>query len=73
MTSIDVQVKGFNIYCANDIGELYDFFLPKDHYRMSKTEAHEHIPENHKLIDFKRDSKTYRVIYEDLQDISQKL
>lgn len=73
MTTIDVQVKGFNIYCSNDIGELYDFFLPKDHYRMSKTEAHEHIPEAHKLIDFKRDSKTYRLKYEDLKNISQKL
>lgn len=73
MTSIDVQVKGFNIYCANDIGELYDFFIPKDHYRMSKTEAYTNIPYGYKLIDFKRDSKTYRLKYEDLQNISQKL
>lgn len=73
MTNIDVQVKGFNIYCENDMGEYYDFFIPKDHYRMFKTEAKEHIPETHKLIDIKRDSKTYRVNYEALKEVSQKL
>lgn len=73
MTTIDVQVKGFNIYCANDIGELYDFFIPKDHYRMSKTEAYTHIPYGHKLKDYKRESKTYRLKYEELQSISQKI
>lgn len=73
MTSIDVQVKGFRLYCENDIGELYDFFILKDFYRISKTELYQHIPEAHKLIDFKRESKTYRVDYDALKEISHKL
>lgn len=73
MTSIDVQVKGFRLYCENDIGELYDFFILKDFYRISKTELYQHITEAHKLIDFKRESKTYRVDYDALKEISHKL
>ena len=64
MTQVDVEVKGFVIYCENDLGELYDFFIIKQHYRMFKTEAREHIPETHKVIDIKRDIKTYRVDYD---------
>lgn len=70
MDIIDVKVKGYCIYCENDVGEIYDFFVPKQDYRMYKTEAREHVPETHKLIDIKRDFKFYRVPYDKLKEIT---
>lgn len=70
MPMVDVQVKGFVIYAENEQHERYDFFVPREHYRMNKTEAQEFIPEMHKLIDYKRDYKTYTVSLEELQKIS---
>lgn len=68
---VDVQVKGFVIYCENEQHEMYDFFVPREHYRMSKTEAREFIPEMHKLIDIKRDYNNYTVDFEELKKISK--
>lgn len=70
MNMVDVTVKGIRLHCENDIGEYYDFFIPYSLYRMSKTDAYEHIPEGHKLIDMKRDYQQYKVKYEDLKKIS---
>lgn len=68
---VDVQVKGFVLYCENDQHEMYDFFVPREFYRMSKTEALEYIPETHKLIDVKRDYKNYTVDLKELIEISK--
>lgn len=69
MQIVKVTVKGFVIYCENDMGELYDFFLPMQSYRINKSDAYKHIPATHKLIDIKRDSETITVNYEELQNI----
>ena len=73
MNNVDVQVKGFNLYCEDDEGTEYDLFVPKDHYRMFKNEAREYIPETHKLIDIKRNYITYRVDHDNLKSIAQKI
>lgn len=69
METIEVKVKGYKIYCENDFHELYDFFIPKQQYRMSMQEAKEHVPELHTVIAVKRDTETIQVTYDDLKNI----
>jgi len=72
MESIEVKVKGYKIYCENQDHELYDFFIPKQQYRMSMNEAKEYVPEMHNVIAVKRDTETIHVTYDDLKAIKQK-
>lgn len=69
MNYIDVEIKGFIIYAKNDKHEAYDFFIPKQDYRITKREILEHIPEGHTLSDSKRTSKTMTVSYDELLKI----
>ena len=69
MNYIDVEIKGFIIYAKNDRHEEYDFFIPKQDYRITKREILEHIPEGHILLDSKRTSKTITVSYDELLQI----
>lgn len=69
METISVNVKGYTIYCENDQHELYDFFVPKEAYRLNKQEAQSYVPETHQLIDVKRDTKSYLVKHDDLLSI----
>lgn len=69
METIEVNVKGYKIYCENQDSELYDFFIPKQQYRMNMTEAKNYVPEMHKIIAVKRDTETYHVTYDDLKTI----
>ena len=69
MENIQVKVKGYKIYCENQDNELYDFFIPKEQYKMSMKEAKEHVPEMHKVIAVKRDTQTYYVTFDDLKTI----
>ncbi len=71
MNYIDLDIKGFTLYCHDDVGEKYDFFIPKQDYRISKTEMMKHIPESHTLIDSKRSKKTITVNYDELLKISK--
>lgn len=72
METIEVKVKGYKIYCENELHELYDFFIPKQQYRMNMSEAKEYVPEMHKVIAVKRDTETIHVTYEDLKAIKLK-
>lgn len=72
METIEVKVKGYKIYCENERQELYDFFIPKQQYRMSMKEAKEYVPEMHKVIAVRRDTETIHVTYEDLKAIKLK-
>lgn len=72
METIVVNVKGYKIYCENQDYELYDFFIPKQQYRMSMREAQKHVPESHSVIAVKRDTETIGVTYDDLKAIEQK-
>lgn len=72
METIKVKVKGYKIYCENESHELYDFFIPKQQYRMNMSEAKEYVPEMHKVIAVKRDTETIHVTYEDLKSIKLK-
>lgn len=69
MNYIDVEIKGFIIYSKNDRNEEYDFFIPKQDYRITKREILEHIPEGNTLLDSKRTSKTITVSYDELLKI----
>lgn len=69
MNYINVEIKGFIIYAKNDRNEEYDFFIPKQDYRITKREILEHIPEGHALLDSKRTSKTMTVSYDELLKI----
>lgn len=69
MNYIDVEIKGFTIYAKNDRDEMYDFFIPKQDYRITKREILEHIPDGHSLLDSKRTSKTITVDYNELLKI----
>ena len=71
MNYIDVEIKGFIIYSKNDRNEEYDFFIPKQDYRITKREILEHIPEGHNFIDSKRSSKIITVNYDELLKIQQ--
>lgn len=71
METIEVKVKGYKIYCENYFHELYDFFIPKQQYRMSMQEAKEYVPETHSVIAVKRDTETVIVTYDDLKTIKQ--
>lgn len=72
METIEVKVKGYKIYCVNQDHELYDFFIPKQQYRMSMTQAQDYVPEMHTVIAVKRDTETIDVTYDDLKEIKQK-
>lgn len=72
METIEVKVKGYKIYCENIDHELYDFFIPKQQYRMSINEAKEYVPELNTVIAVKRDTETIHVNYDDLKAIKQK-
>ena len=65
------EIKGFTIYAKNDNHESYDFFIPKQDYRITKREILEHIPEGHTFIDSKRSSKIITVNYDELLKIQQ--
>lgn len=69
MNYIDVEIKGFTVYAKNDRHEEYDFFIPKQDYRITKREILQHIPEGHKLLDSKRTSKIITVSYYELLKI----
>lgn len=69
METIEVKVKGYKIYCENQDGELYDFFIPKQQYRMNMSEAQAYVPEMHTVIAVKRDTETVQVTYDDLKAI----
>ncbi|YP_009789388.1 hypothetical protein HOR65_gp03 [Staphylococcus phage St 134] len=69
MNYIDVELKGFTIYAKNDRHEEYDFFIPKQDYRITKREILQHIPEGHTLLDSKRTSKIITVSYYELLKI----
>lgn len=69
MKNIQVTIRGYTIYCENDQHEIYDFFVPKQSYKMNKSEALDYIPETHKLLDIKRDSEVIFVKYEELLKI----
>lgn len=71
METIVVNVKGYKIYCENQDYVLYDFFIPKQQYRMSMTEAQQYVPESHSVIAVKRDTQTIDVTYDDLKAIEQ--
>lgn len=71
MNYIDIEIKGFTIYAKNDKYEEYDFFIPKQDYRITKREILEHIPEGHTFLDSKRTSKTINVNYDELLKIKQ--
>lgn len=69
METIEVKVKGYKIYCENQDGELYDFFIPKQQYRMNMSEAQAYVPEMHSVIAVKRDTEKIDVTYDDLKAI----
>lgn len=69
METIEVKVKGYKIYCENQDGELYDFFIPKQQYRMNMSEAQAYVPEMHSVIAVKRDTEKIDVTYDDLKTI----
>lgn len=69
METIQVKVKGYKIYAESQDHELYDFFIPREQYKMTMKEAKEQIPEMHKLIAVKRDTQTYYVTFNDLKTI----
>lgn len=69
MNYIDVEIKGFTIYVKNDRDEEYDFFIPKQDYRITKREILQHIPEGNTLLDSKRTSKIITVSYDELLQI----
>lgn len=69
METIEVKVKGYKIYCENHDGELYDFFIPKQQYRMNMSEAQAYVPEMHTVIAVKRDTEKIDVTYDDLKAI----
>lgn len=69
METIEVKVKGYKIYCENQNGELYDFFIPKQQYRMNMSEAQAYVPEMHSVIAVKRDTEKIDVTYDDLKAI----
>lgn len=71
MNTIQVEIKGFRLYCENDQHEMYDFFVPRQYYRMPRKDAYELIPETHKLLDIKRDRETIYVQYDALMEISK--
>lgn len=71
METIVVNVKGYKIYCENQDYVLYDFFIPKQQYRMSMAEAKQYVPESHSVIAVKRDTETIDVTYDDLKEIKQ--
>lgn len=72
MTMIDVTVKGFKLYCEDEHQELYDFFVPNKDYRMTISQANVYVPEMHKLIAVKRDTKQYEIRYSDLLELQEK-
>ena len=72
METIEVKVKGYKIYCENQDHELYDFFIPKQQYRMSMYEAKNYVPEMHSVIAVKRDTEKIDVTYDDLKAIKLK-
>lgn len=69
METIQVKVKGYKIYAESQDHELYDFFIPREQYKMSMKEAKEQVPEMHKVITVKRDTQTYYVTFDDLKTI----
>lgn len=69
METIEVKVKGYKIYCENQDGELYDFFIPKQQYRMNMSEAQAYVHEMHSVIAVKRDTEKIDVTYDDLKAI----
>lgn len=69
METIEVKVKGYKIYCENQDGVLYDFFIPKQQYRMNMSEAQAYVPEMHNVIAVKRDTEKIDVTYDDLKAI----
>lgn len=71
MDTVEIQVKGYKIYCESDTHELYDIFIPNKDYRMSSSDASGYIPTSHKVIAVKRDTRTFNVKYEDLKEINQ--
>ena len=72
METIEVKIKGYKIYCENEQHELYDFFIPKQQYRMNMSEAKEYVPEMHNVIAVRRDTEKIHVTYDDLKAIKQK-
>lgn len=71
MNYIDLEIKGFTLYCHNDVSEVYDFFIPRQDYRIAKRDMMKYVPEGHTLIDSKRTSKTITVDYDELLNISK--
>lgn len=69
MEDIQVKVKGYKIYAETQDHELYDFFIPREQYKLSMKEAKEQVPELHKVIAVKRDTQTYYVTFDDLKTI----
>ncbi len=70
MNYVNIEIRGHTFYCENNIGERYDFFEPREHYRINKKEANAFVPEGHKLIDIKRTSKLLTVDYNELLNIA---
>lgn len=71
MEYVEIDVKGYKIYAESDQHELYDIFIPNKEYRMSSTEAQSYISDHHKVIAVKRDTRSFKVAYKDLEEINQ--
>lgn len=71
MNLVEVEIRGHTLFCKNERGVHYDFFIPREDYRIPVKVAKEFIPEMHKFIDSKRTYKSVKVRYEDLLDIAQ--
>lgn len=72
MELIEVKVKGYKIYCMNEFDEMYDFFIPKEEYRISIKESKSYVPERHHFLAVRRDTESYYVTLDDLKSIKQK-